>query len=53
MFSLFGRLFAGEKGVTTIEYAVLGSFIAMVIAVAIDAVGNNLNAVFINVAANL
>lgn len=42
-----------EEGVTAIEYGLIAALIAVVIIVAVTAVGNALNNVFCDVAANL
>ena len=41
---------ADESGVTSIEYAMVGVLIAVVIAVAVSTVGSSLNALFTKVA---
>lgn len=45
------QLLCNKDGVTSIEYALLGSLIAVVIAVAVSAVGTNLIPIFNTVAA--
>jgi len=49
----FIALMRDESGVTAIEYALIASLIAIVIIVAVTAVGNNLAAIFNAVAAAL
>ncbi|MBA4750115.1 MAG: Flp family type IVb pilin [Alphaproteobacteria bacterium] len=38
-----------EDGATAIEYAILGSLIAVVIVVAVTSIGSTLNGIFVNV----
>ena len=47
------QLLNHENGITSIEYALIGSLIAVVIAVAVAAVGTNLIPIFNTVAAAL
>jgi Flp pilus assembly pilin Flp len=53
MFEIFRKLVIAEQGVTAIEYALIGSFIMVVIAAAVDTVGSNLNDTFATVAGDL
>lgn len=47
------RFLRDEEGVTAIEYGLIAALIAVVIIVAVTAVGTNLNTVFQNVATRL
>jgi pilus assembly protein Flp/PilA len=47
------RFLKNEEGVTAIEYGLIAALIAVVIIVALNAVGTNLNAVFNEVATQL
>jgi pilus assembly protein Flp/PilA len=47
---IFRRLLADESGVTAIEYGLIGSFIAVAIAAAVNTVGSNLSSTFTIVA---
>jgi len=47
------RFLQDEEGVTAIEYGLIAALIAVVIIVAVTAVGTNLNTVFRNVATRL
>lgn len=47
------RFFSCEKGATAIEYGIIASGIAVVIIVAVQGVGTNLNTLFTNVKNNL
>jgi pilus assembly protein Flp/PilA len=47
------RFLKNEEGVTAIEYGLIAALIAVVIIVAVTAVGTNLEAVFQNVADEL
>lgn len=47
------RFLKGEEGVTAIEYGLIAALIAVVIIVAVTAVGDNLVAVFERVASEL
>lgn len=47
------RFLRDEEGVTAIEYGLIAALIAVVIIVAVTAVGTNLNSVFQNVATRL
>jgi pilus assembly protein Flp/PilA len=53
MFETFRKLVIAEQGVTAIEYALIGSFIMVVIAAAVGTIGSNLNDTFATVAENL
>jgi len=53
MFEIFRELLNAEQGVTAIEYALIGSFIMVVIAAAAGTIGSNLNDTFATVAENL
>lgn len=50
---LIRQFLSNKDGVTSIEYALIGSLIAVVIAVAVSAVGANLSPIFDAVAAAL
>lgn len=50
---LFHSLLRDESGVTAIEYGLIAALIAVVIIVAVTAVGTNLTAVFSNVSTSL
>lgn len=47
------RFLKDEEGVTAIEYGLIAALIAVVIIVAVQAVGVNLNAIFTHVASKL
>ncbi|MDQ1314209.1 MAG: pilus assembly protein Flp/PilA [Pseudomonadota bacterium] len=47
------RFLKDEEGVTAIEYGLIAALIAVVIIVAVQTVGTNLNAVFLRVASAL
>ena len=44
------RALSGEKGATAVEYGIMVALIAVVIIVAVTALGGNLNSMFNNVA---
>jgi len=46
----FHQRFSDERGVTAVEYGIMVSLIAIVIIVAVTAIGTNLNDVFTEVA---
>ena len=50
MNNLFARFVRDESGATAIEYGLIAALIAVVIIVAVTAVGNNLSATFTQVA---
>ena len=43
------QFFGCEKGATAIEYGLIASGIAVVVIAAVQGIGTNLNAVFVNV----
>lgn len=47
------RFLKDEEGVTAIEYGLIAALIAVVIIVAVQTVGQNLNAIFTHVAGKL
>jgi pilus assembly protein Flp/PilA len=51
--SLLTKLFKDRNGVTAIEYGLIAALIAVVIILAVTAVGENLFNVFNNIASNL
>nr|WP_294863457.1 Flp family type IVb pilin [uncultured Pseudogulbenkiania sp.] len=51
--SILTSLFNDEEGVTSIEYALLGSLIAVVILSSVLGLGTNLAALFANVATQI
>jgi pilus assembly protein Flp/PilA len=51
--SLLTKLFKDRKGVTALEYGLIAALIAVVIIIAVTAVGNNLVGVFEDIASNL
>lgn len=51
--SAIAKLTKNEAGVTAIEYGLIAALIAVVIIVAVTAVGTNLNLVFTNVASKI
>ena len=53
MLAHFGRLLRDESGATAIEYGLIAALIAVVIIVAITAVGTSLSSTFTNIANNL
>ena len=53
MYKLLTRFIRQEAGVTSIEYALIATFICLAIITSVTQVGNNLSPVFNNVAANL
>ena len=53
MKSLMQALYRDESGATAIEYGLIAALIAVVIIVAVTAVGTSLTGVFTNVAGNL
>ena len=50
MFATIHRLLGNDSGVTAIEYALIGSFIAVVIAVAVNTAGSAVSSTFSTVA---
>ena len=50
---LLKRLFREEEGATAVEYGIMVALIAVVIIVAVQTIGTNLQAVFNNVATAL
>lgn len=50
MLQLIKRFISEEEGVTAIEYGLIAALIALVIAVAIISIGNNLNITFSTIA---
>ena len=50
---LLKRLFREEEGATAVEYGIMVALIAVVIIVAVQTIGNNLNDVFELVASRL
>jgi pilus assembly protein Flp/PilA len=53
MLAAFHRVFNDESGVTAIEYGLIASLIALVIAGVLTTVGGNLSTTFTTVANNL
>ena len=53
MLAAFHRVFKDESGVTAIEYGLIASLIALVIAGVLTTVGGNLSTTFMTVANNL
>lgn len=53
MNKFLSRFLAEESGVTAIEYGLIAALIAVVIIVAVTAVGSNLSVVFSTVASSL
>jgi len=53
MHNLFHRFINDQSGVTAIEYGLIAALIAVVIIVAVTAVGTDLSAVFTSVGAAL
>lgn len=53
MKSLFSKLLTQKRGATAIEYGLIAALIAVVIIVAVTAVGTDLQTTFNTVAANL
>ena len=53
MLAAFRRVFKDESGVTAIEYGLIASLIALVIAGVLTTVGGNLSTTFTTVANNL
>ncbi|HXY59110.1 MAG TPA: Flp family type IVb pilin [Methylocystis sp.] len=53
MFKIFGTFLADENGVTSVEYGLIASLIAIAALVAIKSVGGHLKLTFGDVANNL
>ena len=53
MRTLFNRFIKDESGATAIEYGLIASLIAVVIILAITAIGTNLSTTFNTVASNI
>jgi pilus assembly protein Flp/PilA len=53
MFSAFSRVLKDESGVTAIEYGLIASLIALVMAGVLSTVGGNLGTTFTTVANNM
>jgi pilus assembly protein Flp/PilA len=51
--SLIKRFIRDDKGATAIEYGLIAAGIAVVIIVAVNAVGTNLNSVFTSISSSL
>jgi pilus assembly protein Flp/PilA len=51
--SLIQRFIRDDKGATAIEYGLIAAGIAVVIIVAVNAVGTNLNSVFTSISSSL